>query len=568
MSILNNAVDDTLHDRLVSYTSCGVYPMHMPGHKRNGSFFPGLPGSIDVTEINGFDNLTDAHDVLRETSDIASQLYGSGKAFLLINGSTAGVLAAIGALTRRGGKILMARNCHMSVYNAVALFGLLPAYIMPEIDGSSGIFSGILPSEVEIALKDDPGIELVVITSPTYEGVVSDVREIARITHARGVPLFVDCAHGAHFGFSPAFPESPVSAGADAVVMSLHKTLPALTQCSLLHVSGGLADAGEAARLVNVFQTSSPSYILLSSIDRCLRTLRVDSEQLFMNYEKNLSDFYSEVSSMKNLRLLQNPEVMPGTEFYAYDHGKIVVLTGGAAHSRHAAAGSAAVSQPALTGTALMNTLRDKYKIEMETAGLNYTLAMTSICDTAEGFRRLADALNDIDKSLDHDGPAPLCRSASPNDGNSVSGAHDGNSGCGPHEFNSIPGAHDGNNGCGPHELNSIPGAHDGNIGPCVNNAFSPAAYSPARTAFRAVLPPSDALSRRGKFIALIASAGFVSLEYIYAYPPGIPIIVPGELITEEVISYCTRSFASGCALKSTKGQLPECIYAAPPDYL
>ena len=522
MSTSDNAADETLYGKLISYAAAGVYPMHMPGHKRNPGFYPGLPSDIDITEIKGFDNLSDARDVLRETSVVASELYGSGKAFLLVNGSTAGILAAIGALASRGGKVLMARNCHLSVYNAIALFGLLPLYIMPEIDGSSGIYRGILPSDVKEALRKDPGIELVIITSPTYEGVVSDVAEIARITHARGVPLFVDCAHGAHFGFSPSFPESPVSAGADAVVMSLHKTLPALTQCSLLHISGDLIDAWETARLVNVFQTSSPSYVLLSSIDRCLRTLRADSLKLFQDYEKSLSEFFSNVSSMKKLRLLWNPVLTPDSGFYAYDRGKIVMLagspssagaaraasgivtTGNSAYSGRgttfgAAAGIGAQVTGGIvtTGTALMKTLREKYRIELETAGPNYALAMTSICDTAEGFRRLADALNDIDKNLEY-----------------------GDS----------------------------------------------AAFSPVRAVPRAALSPSAALALRGKCVPFTESCGLMSLEYVYAYPPGIPVVVPGEVISEDMIAYCINLTAAGTALKSTKGRFPDSICAAPND--
>ena len=524
MSTSDNVASGMLYDKLLSYTSRGVYPMHMPGHKRNSGFFSGLPGSIDITEIDGFDNLADAHDVLRETSLVASGLYGSDKAFLLVNGSTAGVLSAIGALAHRGGKILLARNCHMSVHNAVALFGLIPKYIMPEIDGSTGIFRDISPCDVEKALKEEPDTLLVVITSPTYEGAVSDVGEIARVSHAYGVPLFVDCAHGAHFGFSPAFPESPVSAGADAVVMSLHKTLPALTQCSLLHVSGKLADAAKIAEMVNVFQTSSPSYVLLSSIDRCLRTLSTDSAQLFQNYEKNLSLFFAEASSMKNLRLLWSPELILNSGFYAYDRGKIVVLTGSAVNgggkqeaaghviindalrSERAGTGGAAASGLVLTGQALMSILRDKYSIELETAGPNYALAMTSVCDTAEGFRRFADALIDIDKNQDY--------------------------------FNK------------PDEYGSN----------------SPAALYATRMLPRAVLTPSEALALSGKFFPLRESAGLISLEYVYAYPPGIPVVVPGEVINEAFIIHCTRITVAGVALKSTKGRFPDCIFAAPND--
>ena len=212
---------------------------------------------------------------------VAAGLYGSRKAFMLVNGSTVGILAAIGAHTERGDKILIADNCHRSVYNAVELFGLDPVYLTPETDETSGVSCSVAPAAVESALKTAHGVKLVVITSPTYEGVISDVWSIAGITHERGIPLLVDEAHGAHLGFSDAFPENATRLGADVVVMSLHKTLPALTQCSLLHICGEFADAGKTARLLSVLQTSSPSYVLLASIDHCLRLLVSDSEKLF-----------------------------------------------------------------------------------------------------------------------------------------------------------------------------------------------------------------------------------------------------------------------------------------------
>ena len=469
----------TLFDKLAEYTSGDVYPMHMPGHKRNGDFLRGLTAGLDISEIDGFDDLHRPRDVLRETSGLAARVYGSGRAFLLVNGSTAGVLAAIGGLTNRGDKALMARNCHMSVYNAIALFGLRPVYIMPQTDPSTGITRDVPPRAVEDALRNDRDIKLVVLTSPTYEGVVSDVTAIAEIAHTRGVPLFVDSAHGAHFGFSQGFPVGAVAAGADVTVMSLHKTLPALTQCSLLHVGGDIADADEIKRLLSVFQTSSPSYVLMASIDKCLRILDSDGDSLFREYERNLLSFYNAAAPMRNLRLLWNPANDPVAGFFAFDQGKLVIDTG----------------KTTLTGNGLMDLVREKYNVELEMAGVRHALAMTSLCDTPEGFRRLADALLEID---------------------GVVAARDGS-------FAGLPA--------------DLP--------------------MPDISAM-----PSEALKLKGRHIPLEDSAGFMSLEYVCARPPGVPIIVPGEIMGDETISYIAEMRRRGICLDSTTGKLPKFIYA------
>jgi len=390
-----------LYEKLAEYAADGTYPMHMPGHKRNPGFMPStLPFDIDITEIHGFDDLHEPHGVLKETSELAARLYGSDKAFLLINGSTVGILAAIGAHTSRGDKILIPRNCHRSVHNAAALFGLTPVIIEPIIDAATGIPCDVAPGAVEEALDNNAGIRLAVVTSPTYEGVVSDVASIADIAHRHGIPLFVDGAHGAHLGFSKRFPRGALQEGADVVVMSLHKTLPALTQCSLLHILGARADAAELARLLSVLQTSSPSYVLMASIDYCLRLLESEKDKLFSEYERKLERFYTQVQQLKRLSVFRScpgsfhsgpgssracdSPGLPRDGFFAFDPGKLAIVTKNAA----------------ISGIELAGALREKYKIELELACPDYAVAMTSVCDSAEGFDRLAAALVAIDSAL------------------------------------------------------------------------------------------------------------------------------------------------------------------------
>ena len=371
-----------LYDKLKTYSTSGVYPMHMPGHKRNTEKLPpGLPYDIDITEIHGFDDLHDPTGILEETSQLAARLYGSNKAYLLVNGTTVGILAAIGALTARGDKILIAGEHHWSVTNAAALFGLTPVFLPPETDETTGVALSVEPAAVKTALDKEPDVRLIVVTSPSYEGVVSDISAIADVAHSRNIPLLTDSAHGAHLGFSPAFPESAVQAGADIAVMSLHKTLPALTQCSLLHICTDRVDAAEVKRLLSVLQTSSPSYVLMASISQCLELLSSEKDMLFGDYERNLKDFDATIKTLKNLRVLCHGADTLHRGFFAYDPGKLVILA----------------QNTAISGALLAEILRNDHRIEIERVCAGYVIAMTSVCDSPEGFSRLAKALKTID---------------------------------------------------------------------------------------------------------------------------------------------------------------------------
>ena len=371
-----------LYDKLKVYADSGMCPMHMPGHKRNAEYMPpGLPYDIDISEIHGFDVLRDPQGVLLETEKLAAQLYGSLDAFMLVNGSTIGMLTAIGAHTKRGDKILAYGKCHRSTPNAAELFGLELVYVEPRIDRASGVPCSITPAAIESALETNPDIKLVVLTSPTYEGVVSDVAAISDVVHGEGIPLVVDSAHGAHLGFSDAFPKSAIALGADVVVVSLHKTLPALTQCSLLHVCSERADTARIKRLLSILQTTSPSYVFMASIDHCLRLLKSDKDKLFNDYERNLAHFSNRVMDVNNMAVLCHGRDSLHPGFFDFDMGKIVVVT----------------KNTALSGMELAYILKDDYMVEIERVHNNYVIAMTSICDRPESLVRFADALCAID---------------------------------------------------------------------------------------------------------------------------------------------------------------------------
>ena len=435
-----------LYEKLRVYANGDVYPFHMPGHKRFGE--ADLPYGIDITEIDGFDNLHEPRGCLRELQETAADLFGSRYAFALVNGSTVGVLAAIRAMTKDGDRVLIARNSHMAVYHAAELCRLDVKYLMPELIDGFGIFSSVSPASVERALSEDPEISLVVITSPTYEGIISDVKSIAAICHRYGARLFVDEAHGAHFPFSDRFPRSAITCGADASVVSLHKTLPAMTQTALLLTNSEELSKGLKRRL-SVFETSSPSYVLLASIDRCLSFLK-HSDEAFDEYTERLSAFYEAAGSLRHLSVPYDG-IINNEAVFDFDFGKLNIFCNGC-----------------MSGKALMDALRADYHLELEMALGGRALAMTSVCDTDEGFDRLLRALKEIDSRCtesDHAEPCAAC--------------------------------------------------------PLPQKRYA----------------VHDALEQDGVMLDICQAEGKVSREYVRAYPPGVPLLVPGEVIDRDVLS-------------------------------
>ena len=278
-----------LDQKLLRYSQSNCYPFHMPGHKRAPLEFPN-PYAIDITEIDGFDNLHYAQGILKDAQNRAAELYGAQETFYLINGSTAGILSAVSAALPRLGTMLMSRNSHRSVYHAAFLRELETVYLLPAAT-KFGISGSVSPAHVAQALEDLPQISAVFITSPTYDGVVSDIRTIAEIVHAYHLPLIVDEAHGAHFSFSETFPESALDCGADLVIHSLHKTLPSLTQTALLHVNSDRIDKTALRRFLSIYQSSSPSYLLMASIEQCMRFLKEEGSTQMSEFTLKLNNF-------------------------------------------------------------------------------------------------------------------------------------------------------------------------------------------------------------------------------------------------------------------------------------
>jgi len=468
-------VKESLYQKLERYNETDYYPFHMPGHKRN------MPGNelekayqIDITEIDGFDNLHHAEGILREAMGRASELYQSEETHFLVNGSTCGILSSISATVKKHGKILLARNCHKAAYHAVYLRELQPVYLYPPIQNEYGIYDSIKVQDVEDALKENPDIEAIFFTSPTYDGVLSNVSEIVKIAHKRGIPVIVDEAHGAHLGFHKDFPENSVSLGADIVIHSVHKTLPAFTQTALIHINGKLVDRKKINQFLGIYQTSSPSYVLMAGIDACISMIQEKGSALFQKLSENIHWFNQQCKELKYIKIFQEEDAA-----YQFDKSKIVI----------------SVKDTGMTGHELGQLLLHQYHLQMEMEAPTYVVAISTVMDRKEGFERLAKALIEIDQEL----------------GQGLS-----------HEM-SFPKEIRHKDGIKKYGLDSekLQGKLD-KIGNIKGNQ---------------ICSISEIDDKEKEEVLFGNSVQRTSAEYIYLYPPGIPIITPGEVVTEEIVS-------------------------------
>ena len=378
-----------LAQELARYGGSDIYPLHMPGHKRrlfrDGEGMEALvrAARMDITEIDGFDNLHEPEGILKDGMELAARLYGADRAFYSVNGSTAGILTAVSAAVPEGGRILMARNCHRSAYHAAWLRGLVPAYLYPETLPDIGLAGAVTSAQVEEGLKACPDAAAVLVVSPTYDGVTADIRGIAEAVHKRpGCILIVDAAHGAHFGFHPAFPESPARLGADLTVVSLHKTMPCLTQTALLLARGDRVSPERLRFFDDIYQTSSPSWILMASIDACLELVDRKGSALWDKFFADREDFLNRTEALKGFRAFTAGRMYGAGTAFSMDPCKILLET----------------SKTCLTGKQFYDILLRRYHLQMEMAAGNYVTAIMTCCDGKDGWDRLAAALLELEK--------------------------------------------------------------------------------------------------------------------------------------------------------------------------
>lgn len=455
------APDEYLYDKLKALSDSDMYPFHMPGHKRNlkGHRLDAL-FEVDITEIDGFDNLHAPEGLLKEAMERAAGFYHSEQTYFLVNGSSSGVLSALMACADGGGKVLIGRNAHKSAYHALYLGRMKPVYLMPPVVQEYGFAGGIFPEDVRRALEREEDIRAVFLTSPTYDGILSDLKPIVEAAHERGIPVIVDEAHGAHLALFPEYIEkSAIACGADLVIQSIHKTLPAPTQTALLHINGNLADREKVERYLKMFQSSSPSYVLMAGMDECFRLLSEEGEGLQKAYLKNRAELDDAVKMLSCLRVYGSEGDKAKWAEYGIkdvDMGKLVI----------------SAKNVLINGKELYDALRMKYHLQMEMAASSYVLAMTTILDTREGFLRLAEALREIDSWLSK---REVCPEQEP--------------------------------------------VFYGAVGPARMTLFE------AQNAAKEWLPLSHAEGR-------------IAAQVVNLYPPGIPLLVPGEEITGEFLDF------------------------------
>ncbi len=434
-------------------------PMHMPGHKRNTALAPylkKLAADCDITEIDGFDNLHMAEGILFQSMERAARMRGADRAFYSVNGSTCGILAAVYAVAY-GKKVIAARNCHKSVYNALELCRADTVFVNPGIDTAIGMCSNISTEDVEKKLKDNPDTALVIVTSPTYEGVVSDIEGVCRAAHGVGVPVLVDAAHGAHFGFGGGFPGDAISCGADISVESLHKTLPSLTQTAVIYVSGERVSFERIADKLAVFETSSPSYLLMASADSCMRLLQEKGSALFENWRRRIDFIYKEAEKLCNIRLLNNSD----GRFYDFDKSKLVMY--------------------GVSGRKITEGF-SRLGIECEMTSGGYTVAMTGMGDTDAVTEYFTKCLLKLDMETE-------------------------TAECEYDFYQSKP---------------------------------------------EAVMPAYEVVGHECSYESIENAYGRICGQYLWAYPPGIPIIIPGEKITEEMVEILAAYKKCGVRLMGT----------------
>lgn len=474
-------LDGRLLARLKLYSESDWYPFHMPGHKRQPMEFPD-PYSIDITEIDGFDNLHHMHGILKESMEWAAEIYGADRTYYLVNGSSSGILSAICGTTHNSDTILMSRNCHKSAYHGVFLNHLRVKYIYPQLLIDSCVQGGLLPDEILKMLKTHGDIKMVFVVSPTYEGIVSDIKTIANICHIYKIPLVVDEAHGAHFTYGEGFPVSALELGADVVIQSLHKTLPSFTQTALLHVKEGYVDLKRIEWYLQIYQSSSPSYVFMAGIENCIFYMNGPGRKRADELAGRLERIRENLKGLKHLKVLGR-EIVGKDGVYDLDLSKIVLLTGGTG----------------MSGVQLDGILRERYHLEMEMCTRDSVTAIITVMDTEAGLMRLEKALYEIDKGLD----------------------------------------------AGMQEAE----VQEAGMQEACNGLFAGGkimAPKPAMTIF-------EAMEGQAVKMRLSESVGRVSAEFVYVYPPGIPILVPGEMVQQVTIDEIEEYIRLGLSVQGTK---------------
>ncbi len=457
-----------IYEALQEYRENRIVSFDVPGHKQ-GKGNPELTEflgkacmSVDVNSMKPLDNLCHPVSVIKDAEQLMAEAFGAKHAFFMVNGTSSSVQAMVMSVCKRGDKIIMPRNVHRSSINALIVCGAVPVYVNPGVNKQLGIPLGMSVDSVKKAIRENPDAKAVIVNNPTYYGVCSNLREIVKIAHAAGMKVLVDEAHGTHFYFGDYMPLSAMSVGADMAAVSMHKTGGSLTQSSVLLIGEGISE-GYVRQIINLTQTTSASYLLMSSLDISRKNLALNGKKIFERVTELVSYGRREINKIGGLYAFSR-ELINGDDIFDFDPTKISV------HTRDIG----------LAGIEVYDILRDKYDIQIEFGDIGNILAIVSVGDKILNIERLISALSEIKRRYSKD-PAGML----------------------DHEY----------------------------IEPVV------------------VCSPQEAFYSNKTQLPLKETLGKVCAEFVMCYPPGIPILAPGELITADALEYIIYAKAKGCNL-------------------
>ncbi|MBQ1393548.1 MAG: aminotransferase class I/II-fold pyridoxal phosphate-dependent enzyme [Lachnospiraceae bacterium] len=468
-----------LHEALEKHRSERMAHFDVPGHKggrgnKELKYFLGEETlKLDVNSMKPLDNLCHPVSVIKEAQELAAQAFGASEAFFIVNGTTAAVQAMIMSTCKAGEKIIMPRNVHRSAINALVVCGAVPVYVNPGINKQLGIPLGMSVRDVEQAIMDNPDAKAVMVNNPTYYGICSDLKSIVTLAHSKGMRVLVDEAHGTHFYFGENMPINAMRAGADMAAVSMHKTGGSLTQSSLL-LCGENVNTDYVRQVINLTQTTSGSYLLMSSLDIARKNLSLNGKEMFRKTVDFAEYAREEINKLGGYyafaQELENQDTV-----YAFDPTKLSI------HTRDIG----------LAGIEVYDLLRDDYGIQIEFGDIGNILAIISSGDRNLEIERLISALSEIKRLYGKDATDMF-----------------------DHEY----------------------------INPKV------------------VMPPQKAFYSSKRTVPIMESAGEICAEFVMCYPPGIPILAPGEAITEEILNYTDYAKKKGCFMTGTQDMSVEHI--------
>lgn len=467
-----------IHEALEKFRQMRVVPFDVPGHKR-GRGNPELTEflgqrcvGVDVNSMKPLDNLCHPISVISEAEDLAADAFGAAHAFLMVGGTTSAVQSMVLTACKRGDEVILPRNVHRSVINALVLCGAVPVYVNPEVDQRLGISLGMKVEQVQKAIEAHPKAVAVLVNNPTYYGICSNLREIVKMAHAAGMLCLCDEAHGTHFYFGGGLPVSGMAAGADMAAVSMHKSGGSLTQSSFL-LTGPNVHAGYVRQIINLTQTTSGSYLLMASLDISRRNMVLRGRQIFHQVADMAEYAREEVNAIGGYYAF-GKELINGDSVFDFDTTKLSI------HTRDIG----------LAGIEVYDLLRDEYDIQIEFGDIGNILAYLSIGDRSQELERLVSALAEIRRRFQTDGTGLLNQ-----------------------EY----------------------------IDPEV------------------ILSPQEAFYANKMSLPLRETEGRVCSEFVMCYPPGIPILAPGEKITKEILDYIEYAKEKGCSM--TGPEDPEILH-------